>query len=106
MRIGFDGIISRAQAEAAGFKVDKTCYPWVAYEGARGRPTRWFDILTDKEAQLLAALEAVEWAGGKEMLPDCPSCGADAPMHGRPAQPHDPACILALAIKAAKGDVP
>lgn len=55
---------NRSEAESAGFVVDKTCYPWVAYKGPRFQPTEWHYIDTDREASLredaerLDALEA------------------------------------------------
>lgn len=47
------------QAKAAGFTVDTTCYPWVAYKGPRFAPEVWELILTDREADLLQAVEAL-----------------------------------------------
>lgn len=55
---------SRAEAEAAGYDVDRSCYPWVAYKGPRFQPTEIHYIDTDREADLredkerLDALEA------------------------------------------------
>ena len=52
--------ITTAEAEARGFAVDTTVYPWVAYVGPRFKPTRWFTILTDLEAELLDALKLAQ----------------------------------------------
>ena len=52
--------ITKAEAEARGFAVDTTVYPWVAYAGPRFKPTRWFTILTDLEAELLDVLELAQ----------------------------------------------
>ena len=67
--------MNRAEAEALGYTVDEHCYPWFAYKGSRFAPDeRVFGILTDKEAELAAALEAMlaqgdfrspHWAGDK-----------------------------------------
>ena len=35
-----------AGAEAAGYTVDRSCYPWVAYRGARFAPDEWFPLIT------------------------------------------------------------
>jgi len=42
---------NRQQAEAAGFTVDRCCYPWVAYKGPRFQPTELHYIDTDREAE-------------------------------------------------------
>lgn len=34
------------EARDRGFAVDTTCYPWVAYKGARFNPTEWHSIQT------------------------------------------------------------
>lgn len=39
---------NRSEAESAGFVVDKTCYPWVAYKGPRFQPTEFHYIDTDR----------------------------------------------------------
>ena len=52
--------ITKAEAEARGFAVDSSVYPWVAYSGPRFKPTRWFTILTDLEAELLDALKLAQ----------------------------------------------
>ena len=48
---------TRAEAEALGFIVDDCC-AWVAYKGSRFAPTEHYVILTDLEAELLAACRA------------------------------------------------
>ena len=48
------------KAEARGFAVDTTVYPWVAYTGAHYTPTTWFTILTDLEAELHDALKVAQ----------------------------------------------
>jgi hypothetical protein len=45
--------MTRKNAEAAGFTVDTSCYPWFAYRGPRFRPTEQADVFTDLEAELL-----------------------------------------------------
>lgn len=52
--------ITKVEAEARGFAVDTTVYPWVAYDGPRFKPTRWFTILTDLEAELHDALKLAQ----------------------------------------------
>lgn len=39
-------MISAEQAEARGFTVDRTCYPWFAYKGGRYAPTESVEIVT------------------------------------------------------------
>lgn len=49
----------KGEAEALGFAVDTSCYPWVAYKGTRFQPDEMKCILTDREYQLaLLAKEA------------------------------------------------
>jgi hypothetical protein len=55
-----EGKITKAEAEARGFAVDTTVYPWVAYTGPRYKPTTWFTILTDLEAELYDALKLAQ----------------------------------------------
>ena len=52
--------ITKAEAEAWGFAVDTTVYPWVAYTGPRYKPRRSFTILTDLDAELLDALKLAQ----------------------------------------------
>jgi hypothetical protein len=47
---------SRKIAEAAGFIVDRHCYPWLAYKGPRFRPEDAHDCLTDCESALFEQL--------------------------------------------------
>jgi len=49
---------TKAQAKAAGYTVDESCYPWIAYKGPRFQPTEHFAIMTDREAALDEALTA------------------------------------------------
>lgn len=39
-------VMTRRQAEAAGFTVDDTAYPWIAYKGPRFTPTECLAIAT------------------------------------------------------------
>ena len=39
----------KKEAEAKGFTVDDTCYPWFAYKGPRFKPTEGYRIPTDRE---------------------------------------------------------
>lgn len=55
---------SAAEARAAGFKVDETCYPWLAYRGPRFNPIESITIPTDGEAGVVPV----------PMLLSCPSC--------------------------------
>lgn len=41
------------EMKAAGFTIDTTCYPWVAYKGARFNPEVWHPCYTDLESRLL-----------------------------------------------------
>jgi hypothetical protein len=43
--------------KAAGFIVDTTCYPWIAYKGPRFAPTEYKCIKTDLESQLNAQVQ-------------------------------------------------
>lgn len=52
-------ILSREEAEASGWIVDTSCYPWVAYKGARFKPDDSMRVLTDLEAELTKALRTV-----------------------------------------------
>lgn len=42
---------NRREAQAQGFVVDDTCYPWVAYKGPRFATLEAHEIPTDKEAE-------------------------------------------------------
>lgn len=51
---------SKADAQASGFIVDESCYPWIAYKGPRFQPTQFCTIPTDieaKQASLIALNE-------------------------------------------------
>ena len=50
---------SKAAAEAAGYRVDTTTYPWVAYRGPRFQPIKWGLVPTDREARLTAFVQDV-----------------------------------------------
>lgn len=50
---------SAVEAQAAGYEVDRHCYPWIAYKGPRFRPTEHHHILTDNEAEMLEALKDI-----------------------------------------------
>lgn len=52
------GRMSKAQAKAAGYTVDESCYPWIAYKGPRFQPTTHVAINTDRESDLERALAA------------------------------------------------
>ena len=64
--------------------------------------------LEEINADLLQALEAVEW-GGKDCFEDCvevccPACGVWKDEWGREPPTHTPDCILAKALKKARGE--
>lgn len=40
-------VLTAAQAEAAGFIVDRHCYPWFAYKGPRFSPNETVEIITE-----------------------------------------------------------
>ena len=44
--------MTRKKAIEQKFKIDSTCYPNVAYKGARFSPEEIFDIPTEKEEEL------------------------------------------------------
>jgi hypothetical protein len=45
--------LNREQAEARGYTVDTTVYPWFAYKGPRFNPTgQTFHVKTDRESEL------------------------------------------------------
>ena len=86
---------TRAEAEAAGFAIVSGSLP-IRYEAGQYETAR---ILTPIEAQLLEALEAVQWMGsGETGYALCPQC--DKP----PSRGHAVDCKLSAAIKAATGD--
>jgi hypothetical protein len=43
---------SKAKAEEAGYRVDTTTYPWIAYRGPRFQPIAWCVVPTNREAIL------------------------------------------------------
>ena len=45
--------MTRQDAEAAGFTVDRTCYPWFGYTGPRFNPTQSVEVYTDLESEML-----------------------------------------------------
>jgi hypothetical protein len=45
--------MTRQDAEAAGFTVDQSCYPWFGYTGPRFNPTQRVEVYTDLESELL-----------------------------------------------------
>ncbi len=53
MRTPSTNALTREEALAAGFIVDDTCYPWVAYKGPRFAPTEIIDCYTELEARLM-----------------------------------------------------
>jgi hypothetical protein len=61
----------------------------------------WY--VTDREAELLAVLRAVEWQGTHEDWAACPECGGMKPGPGvdSAAEGHFPDCRLAAALKGA-----
>jgi hypothetical protein len=70
------GKLTPEEARAAGFTIDDTCYPWLAYKGPRFRPDEWRHVFTDTEAEMLRTLEGCEWwlsthAEGKAMRDVC-----------------------------------
>lgn len=50
-------LLTHAEAERVGLTVDHHCYPNVAYSGDRFRPTHIVEVLTEREADAIAALE-------------------------------------------------
>lgn len=54
--------MDKKDAEALGYTVDTTCYPWVAYKGPRFNPTEWRCVLTDLESELLQAAKGLLFA--------------------------------------------
>ena len=50
---------SHLDLKALGYTIDNTCYPNIAYKGARFSPVEWFDVLTEKEHDLLSAAKEV-----------------------------------------------
>ena len=40
--------ITARHAEALGFTVDRTCYPWFAYKGPRFQPTEITNVVTPR----------------------------------------------------------
>lgn len=53
-------MLTKAQAEAEGFTVDTTCYPWFAYKGSRFAPQASRTVLTDLEAELLSLMKLLD----------------------------------------------
>lgn len=49
-------INTRAAALKAGYIIDSTCYPNVAYKGPRFQPDHWIRIPTEREEELENAL--------------------------------------------------
>ena len=47
------------EAKAQGYTVDTTCYPHLGYKGPRFAPIQSVRVLTELEADLLAACEAL-----------------------------------------------
>lgn len=45
--------MTRQDAEAAGFTVDRTCYPWFGYIGPRFNPTKSVEVYTDLESEMM-----------------------------------------------------
>ena len=48
--------MTKLQAELQGFTVDTTCYPWLAYKGARFAPDACSHVMTHAEAALAELL--------------------------------------------------
>jgi hypothetical protein len=45
--------MTRQDAEAAGYTVDRTCYPWFGYIGPRFNPTKSLEVYTDLESEMM-----------------------------------------------------
>lgn len=45
-----------SEARKCGYRVDDSCYPWVAYKGPRFNPTIWEYCYTDEEEKLRITL--------------------------------------------------
>lgn len=43
--------------ECAGFEIDESTYPWVAYQGPRFNPTKWYPCYTELESRLIRTLQ-------------------------------------------------
>jgi len=54
--------LSRKDAEAQGFIVDTTTYPWFAYRGPRFNPEKFEYVDTDKEVLVPELVEALKMA--------------------------------------------
>jgi hypothetical protein len=52
-------MISLSEAKKRGFKIDDTCYPWVAYKGNRFLPKEFETVSTNLESQLIDTLQLV-----------------------------------------------
>jgi hypothetical protein len=52
-------MMTRKEAESQGLVVDDTCYPWIAYKGARFNPIELHKCLTDRETGLVEATEGL-----------------------------------------------
>lgn len=57
--LGYGHFKTRAQAVEAGFTVDDTCYPHLAYKGPRFQPADYCSVYSDREAELIAALRSI-----------------------------------------------
>lgn len=53
-------MITIKQAKARGFAVDTTIYPHVAYKGPRFAPTEVEECMTEREAELLEQVHAID----------------------------------------------
>jgi hypothetical protein len=60
--------MTRQDAEAAGFTVDQSCYPWFGYTGPRFNPTQRVDVYTDLESELLRRQKPEEEADYDDLL--------------------------------------
>ena len=50
-------LLTQAEARAAGLTIDTHCYPNVAYSGDRFAPAHICEVMTEREADTVAALE-------------------------------------------------
>ena len=98
---------NRAEAEAAGFSVERTHYPWLALgqpSPSVGHRSQAGVVRTDLEAQLVEALEAVEWSSPRRD-PGSNKGGMACPVCGRfKADGHNRICRISLALKSARGE--
>lgn len=76
--LGIKRYLTKEQARAEGFIVDRHCYPWFGYKGARfgnHDPHQTVEVLTTREADLIAMVDRLatcvdEWMQGSGNFED------------------------------------